>query len=309
MGRVCVASEHDEVGLLLEQCAGLSVRRGVPGDRCTTFAIGGPIAYLVEPADIGSLCSLISALNRQGFLYRVLGAGSNLLIADEGISGIVIRLGAGFRTIDQRLGGVFSIGAASSVMRLARDISAAGFAGLEFAGGIPASLGGAVVMNAGAHGGEFGDVLERVGVVLKDGRYEEIERSDLNISYRRGGIPEGAIVVSAELKLTSADGAAVAEKRSRFLSHRKETQPLHLPSAGSVFRNPSGYYAGELIERVGMKGVRFGGAEISSLHANWIVNTSRTATAAEVRHLIDKAIETVQLQHDVKLVPEVRIWS
>ena len=304
-----MASEHDEVGLLLEQCAGLSVRRGVPGDRCTTFAIGGPIAYLVEPADIGSLCTLISGLHREGFLYRVLGAGSNLLIADEGISGIVIRLGVGFRTIDQRLGGVFSIGAASSVMRLARDISAAGFAGLEFAGGVPASLGGAIVMNAGAHGGEFGDVLERVGVVLKDGRYEEIERSALNISYRRGGIPEGAIVVSAELKLTSADGAAVAEKRSRFLSHRKETQPLHLPSAGSVFRNPSGHYAGELIERVGMKGVRFGGAEISSLHANWIVNPSRSATAAEVRHLMNKAIETVHLQQDVKLVPEVRIWS
>jgi UDP-N-acetylmuramate dehydrogenase len=304
-----VASEHDEVGLLLEQCAGLSMRRGVPGDRCTTFAIGGPIDYLVEPADIGSLCSLIRALHREGFLYRVLGAGSNLLIADEGISGIVIRLGAGFRTIDQRLEGIFSIGAASSVMRLARDISAAGFAGLEFAGGIPASLGGAVVMNAGAHGGEFGDVLERVGVVLQNGRYEEIERGDLKISYRHGGIPEGAIVVSAELKLTSADGAAVAEKRARFLSHRKETQPLHLPSAGSVFRNPSGHYAGELIERVGMKGVRFGGAEISSLHANWIVNTSRAATAAEVRHLMDTAIETVQLQHDVKLVPEVRIWS
>ena len=309
MDRVCFTSGLDEVGRLLEQCAGLSVRRGVPGSRCTTFAIGGPIAYLVEPADIGSLCSLVSALYREGFLYRVLGAGSNLLIADDGIGGIVIRLGAGFRTIEERDGGYFSIGAASSVMRLARDISAAGFAGLEFAGGIPASLGGAVVMNAGAHGGEFGEILERVGVVLRDGRYEEIKRSDLTIAYRHGGIPEDAIVVRAELRLTSADGAAVAEKRTRFLTHRKETQPLHLPSAGSVFRNPSGHYAGDLIERGGLKGVRSGGAEISSLHANWIVNPSRTATATEVRYLIDKAIDTIKLQHEVELFPEVRIWS
>lgn len=304
-----MAGQSQEIGALLARCSGVSARVGVPGERCTTFSIGGPLAYLIEPDDVQSLCALVSALCREGVPYRILGAGSNLLIADEGIDDVVIRLGAGFRTIEEQNGGRFLIGAAASVMRLSRDLSSAGFAGLEFAGGIPASLGGAVAMNAGAHGGEFGDILERVGVVLPEGRYEELNRSSLAIAYRHGDIPEGAIVVKAVLQLTPSDGAVVAEKRARFLTHRKETQPLHLPSAGSVFRNPAGQYAGSLIERSGLKGVCRGGAEVSTLHANWIVNPGRTATAADVRHLIDKAIDTVQVDHGVSLVPEVRIWS
>jgi UDP-N-acetylmuramate dehydrogenase len=272
------------------------------------MAVGGAISYLVEPRDSKALVELINTLSTAGINYRILGAGSNLLIPDEGVSEVVIRLGEGFRALSQMGGGLFSVGAAFSVMRLSRDLSMAGFSGLEFAGGIPASLGGALTMNAGAHGGEFGDVLERIEIVLPDGTKEIVERSSLAISYRNGSLPKGCIVVRGEIRLVESDKDVVSERRSRYLAHRKATQPLHLPSAGSVFRNPVGQFAGEIIERCQMKGLREGGAEISNLHANWIVNSKRSASAKDVRNLIASVIETVRSKEGVELEPEIRVW-
>ncbi len=305
------ATEGDgfELGKILADCPGLVVREGVAGARYTTFAIGGPLQYLVEPCDLDALARLRARLHAEGVPSRALGAGSNLLIPDEGIAGVVIRLGEGFRLLKDRTKGIFSVGASFSVMRLSRDLSRAGFAGLEFAGGIPASFGGAVFMNAGAHGGEFGDVVERVTVVHRDGAIDTIERGALSMTYRRGGIPEEAIVVGGELCLTESDKDRVAETRAAFLSHRKKTQPLHLPSAGSVFRNPIGRYAGELIEAAGLKGYAVGGAQVSLLHGNWIVNPDRSATAADVRAVIDLTVDRVRELHGVELEPEVRLWQ
>lgn len=300
-------SSH-EVEEALARCEGIFTRLGVPGSACTTFAIGGPLAYLVEPKNTAALSGLMVTLHDLSLPFRILGAGSNVLVPDEGVSEIVIRLGEGFRSIERRGDGLFGVGASVSVMRLSRDLSMGGFAGLEFAGGIPASFGGAAVMNAGAHGGEFGDILERVTVVLPDGSIEVVERQSLAITYRHGGIPAGSVVVSGEIRLVPSDAAVVAEKRALFLAHRKKTQPLHLPSAGSVFRNPVGHYAGELIEGCGLKGYRSGAAQISPLHANWIVNPERAATALDVRALIARAIDEVQQHRDIELVPEVRLW-
>lgn len=297
-----------EIQELLNRCEGLFTRLGVPGSACSTFAIGGPLSYLVEPKDTLALCRLLAMLHSAALPFRILGAGSNVLVPDEGVPDIVIRLGEGFRSIEQRTEGLFSVGASVSIMRLSRDLSISGFAGLEFAGGIPASFGGAAVMNAGAHGGEFGDILERVSVVLPDGTKEVIERQALAMSYRHGSIPAQSVVVGGEIRLVASDGAVVAEKRARFLSHRKKTQPLHLPSAGSVFRNPPGHYAGELIEGCGLKGYRSGAAQLSPLHANWIVNPERAATALDVRHLIARAIEEVRQRREIELVPELCVW-
>jgi UDP-N-acetylmuramate dehydrogenase len=297
-----------ELRKILADCSGLVIREGVAGARYTTFAIGGPLQFLVEPCDIDALARLRARLHAEGVPSRMLGAGSNVVIPDEGLAGVVIRLGEGFRLLKDLSEGVFSVGASFSVMRLSRDLSQAGFAGLEFAGGIPASFGGAVFMNAGAHGGEFGDVVERVSVVHRDGTTETIERGSLSMTYRRGDVPVEAIVVAGEVRLTASDKDRVAERRAAFLTHRKATQPLHLPSAGSVFRNPPNQYAGELIEATGLKGSTVGGAQVSLLHGNWIVNPERRATAADVRSIIDMTVDRVREAHGVELEPEVRLW-
>jgi UDP-N-acetylmuramate dehydrogenase len=145
-------------------------------------------------------------------------------------------------------------------------------------------------------------------VVHRDGTTETIERGSLSMTYRRGDVPVEAIVVAGEVRLTASDKDRVAERRAAFLTHRKATQPLHLPSAGSVFRNPPNQYAGELIEATGLKGSTVGGAQVSLLHGNWIVNPERRATAADVRSIIDMTVDRVREAHGVELEPEVRLW-
>lgn len=289
--------------------AGVAVRSGMPGRALSTFAIGGDCT-LVEPIAEAQLVQVMQLFHAEGVAPQLLGAGSNLLIPDEGIRVPVVRLGHGFNFVKQLDSRRFEVGGAVSLMRLSRNLSDMGFSGLEFAGGIPASLGGAVRMNAGAHGGEIATILERVRCVLADGTTQEYERKDLQCAYRYTSIPAGALIVSTVIQLTPGDRGAITTLRARYLDERKTRQPLALPSAGSVFRNPSSERpAGKLLDACGMKGAREGGAAVSTLHANWIVNPERKARASDVRRLIAACQSAAKERHGIDLHPEIVIWE
>ena len=291
------------------RATGVAVRGGVSGAQCTTFAIGGALIRLIEPETRDQLRSSIQFLTRHQQPYRVLGAGSNLLIDDQGVDEWVIRLGGDFKSFQCSPSGAVVAGAASSLLRLSRECSEAGLSGLEFAGGIPGSLGGAVRMNAGAHGGELAAVLQSVEVITSDGAFQRIPVAQLAFAYRHSELPQGAIVVGAELALVPGDAARSRTLRAQYLAERKVRQPLQAPSAGSVFRNPSpDRTAGWLIEQCGLKGHPIGGARVSELHGNWIINPHRTATAADVRALIALCQEAVAKRYGVSLHPEVVRW-
>jgi UDP-N-acetylmuramate dehydrogenase len=285
-------------------------RQGISGARCSTFGIGGVIQYLVEPRNENELEAAVRVLRSYSMPWRILGAGSNVLLPDEGLPGFTLRLGREFRYC--RPGGSsneFEIGAAMSLMSLSRDLSDAGMSGLEFAGGIPASIGGAVTMNAGAHGGEMSSVLTSVRFIGPAGGWEELPAKELRFSYRHSVLPPGALVVGARVALAPGDRTRSSELRRTHLAERKSRQPLTLPSAGSVFKNPPGEFsAGELIERACLKGTRRGGASISSLHGNWIVNDTRNACAKDVQDLIRLCQERVAELFKVRLQPEVIAW-
>jgi len=195
-------------------------------------------------------------------------------------------------------------------MSVARKLSGEGLAGLEFAAGIPASVGGAVWMNAGAHGAEIGERVVRVRGVLADGQVYEWSRNELPWSYRSSGLPTGSIVTAVEVRLTAGERDRIAKLCADNLAHRRATQPLSLPSAGSVFKNPAPTTpAGLLLERAGVKGLWSGGAQVSELHANWIVNPEKKARAADVRNLIAECMKRAEENSGVRLQPEVRMWG
>lgn len=287
----------------LERVSGVRVRAQVLGSTVTTYAIGGPLQYLVEPDSCEQLAAVQRFLSEHGEAARVLGAGSNLLINDGGVPGWVIRLGRGLRGCEALGGGRFRVGGGAALMNLSRSLSQAGWAGLEFAGGIPASIGGATRMNAGAHGGEMAQVLRVIEVVTSQGETLRLDPLELCFSYRHSQLPAGAIVSAVEIELTESDAAVTEQRRAEYLAHRKKYQPLTLPSAGSVFKNPDPQRpAGKLIEAAGLKGQRRGGAQISELHGNWIVNPERKASAADVEALIALCQERVGERLEVELV-------
>lgn len=296
--------------LLAELRARLEVpiRTQVPGARLTTFAVGGPIEVLVEPRNEVELSELLRFLGAATIPVRVIGAGSNLLLADAGIPQLVVKLSGDFAASTQIDSG-FRVGAAASLMSLTREAAAAGLSGLEFAGGIPASIGGAVCMNAGAHGSEVSQVLESARVVMPTGEIQEIPASELRFGYRFAALPEGAVVTSAEIHLVASSVDRVRKCQSTFLKERRAKQPLALPSAGSVFKNPSAdKSAGYLIESVGLKGRRVGGAQVSTLHANWLVNPDKDASSEDVIALLELCQTKVAEQHKIHLEPEIKIW-
>jgi UDP-N-acetylmuramate dehydrogenase len=306
-----VQGEGENPGLLaaVRALVGDRVRRNVPASSLTTFAIGGDISYLVTIESLWELQAVMKLLTVEGQPARVLGFGSNVLIADRGIQGWVLRLGQSLRSVEHSEGDRFVIAGGASLMTVARKISADGFSGLEFAAGIPASVGGAVFMNAGAHGAEIADRIERVSLVMPDGSFRVYDCKELPFTYRHSGLPRDAAVISVELLLPSGDKERIARTCSENLAHRKNTQPLSLPSAGSVFKNPSpDLPAGKVLEQAGLKGTSVGGAEISSLHANWIVNPDKRASAADVLALISLCQERVRSQMGIELEPEVRLW-
>lgn len=286
------------------------VRQAVPASSVTTMAVGGPLGAVVTVESEVELVSVREFLAQEEQSVDVLGFGSNVLVSDAGLKSWVLTLGSNFRNVSSGENGCYILSSAVSLMSVARKFSGEGLAGLEFAAGIPASVGGAVWMNAGAHGDEIGERVVRVRGVLPDGQMCEWSRDELPWSYRSSGLPSGTIVTAVEISLVAGDRKRIANLCAQNLAHRRATQPLSLPSAGSIFKNPTPTTpAGLLLERAGLKGLRRGGAQVSELHANWIVNPEKKAQAAEVGALIAECIKRAETNSGVRLQPEVRMWG
>lgn len=293
----------------LSKIVGVSVREDYPSRRETTFMVGGAFQHFLEIDSPEALPPTIKLLASNQQSYKILGAGSNLLVPDEGVQGWVLRLGRTFRYYKALADSHFEVGGAMPLMQLSKELSQSGFSGLEYAAGIPASFGGAVWMNAGAHGGETGSVIEKIYFIDSQGNEEVVNKSQLDFSYRHTNLPNGIFIHKVEIKLVPGDVGRIMQLREKNLEYRKATQPLSKPCAGSVFRNPSKEQpAGMLIEKSGLKGRQIGGAKVSELHANWIINEQRQASAEDVLALIKTCQESVKSQFGLELRPEVVCW-
>lgn len=272
----------------------------------TTFRIGGPAALFLEPESEADLVASSEAIRETGIPFAVLGKGSNVLVADDGFPGLVLRLGRGYRW-SARDGVRLSAGGAMPLPALAGVALSHGLSGLEFGIAIPASLGGAVRMNAGAHGREMAGVLERVDVFrLLAGVAAKVPAEDVGFSYRRSGLASDDVVVGATLRLAARDRAEIRALMDEARMWRRRTQPLAEPNCGSVFKNPPGDHAARLIDAAGGKGRRVGGAAISTKHANFIVTDER-ARAADVLALVAEVQRLVAERSGVHLEPEVHL--
>jgi UDP-N-acetylmuramate dehydrogenase len=291
---------------ILRDACGERVRVQLPMAPLTTFRIGGPAALYLEPEDETDLAAVADAVGRAAIPVVVLGKGSNVLVDDDGFRGLVLRLGRGFRWA-ARDGDVLTAGAAMPLPALAGVALQHGLEGLAFAVAIPASLGGAVRMNAGAHGGELGDVVVSVDVFsLTEGSRRTFGPAEAGFAYRRSALPERAVVVEARLGLRSGDPAAIRAAMDEARRWRRETQPIAEPNCGSVFTNPPDGHAAGLIDAAGLKGTRVGGAVVSTKHANFIV-AEPGARASDVCALIEVVQSRVAAASGVWLEPEVRV--
>lgn len=292
----------------LQRHVGGELARDVPLASRTSLRVGGAAEMFVRPEDVESLRLTLAICADHGVPVSVLGGGANTLLSDDGVEGVVLRLPAfaDEETFDED-GGLFTLGAGAPIARIPQLMRRHELVGGEFLAGIPGTLGGATSMNAGTHHGETVRVIEAVEVVTAaSARW--IPAGELTWRYRRCELPAGGVVSRVRVRLRRADEAGLAASREAMaadLGYRKRTQPLHLPASGSVFTNPPGDHAGRLIEAAGLKGLREGGAQISELHANWIVNLGE-AKARDVRFLIDKAQAEVQERFGVLLGPELR---
>ncbi|MDX2060716.1 MAG: UDP-N-acetylmuramate dehydrogenase [Gemmatimonadales bacterium] len=290
------------------------VREGEALARYSTYRIGGPATVLhpARPEDVGEA---LRVADRQGVPWFVLGLGSNVLLPDEGLEALVVRLGRGVDRIDQTEDR-WRFGAGLPAPIAARKTAQAGWAGVHLMVGVPGTVGGGVYMNAGCHGGQWSDVVEAVVAVDGRGQSRVFARSEIPFEYRRSGL-DGYVVLETTVRLRPGDGAELAAEVARLFEWRQKGTPFNQPCCGSVFKNPSGPVvmgpdgrelktAGQLIEGAGLKGVRIGGAMVSPMHANYFVNAG-DATAADVRALIDRARAEVQGRFGVALEPEVKL--
>lgn len=285
------------------------VRPGEPLARHTSYRIGGPADVLVAPDDAAELALVVRTATRHGVPLTILGAGSNLLIGDGGIGGVVVKLGRGFRRVEWETDGdvpMVEAGASVQIARLARAAVERGLGGLEFAEGIPGTVGGALFMNAGAYGGETGPIVDRIEGVDAQGEVQVLGRDALDFRYRRSGVPSGFLVTAVRFRLERQPAAALAARLTALRDKRIASQPQGKANAGSIFKNPPGDSAGRLIEAGGLKGTRVGGARISERHANFIVNEGG-AHAVDVKSLMDLAQRVVWERSGVWLEPEVRL--
>ena len=291
---------------ILRAACGERVRSRYPLAPLTTYRIGGPAALYLEPDSRRDLEAASLAVRETGLPFVVLGKGSNVLVSDQGFPGLVLRLGRGFRWA-AREGERLRAGAATPLPALAGVAFQHGLTGLGFGVAIPASLGGAVRMNAGAHGHELAEVLEAVELFrMRAGRSEVVPAGRVGFAYRRSDLPADAVVTAATLRLRPGDRAAIRAAMDEARAWRRRTQPLAQPNVGSVFKNPPGDHAARLIEAAGGKGMRVGGASISEKHANFIVAGPGTR-AADVAALIRAVRELVASRFDVELEPEVHL--
>ncbi len=273
----------------------------------STLRVGGPADALIKPKCQEDLVRLVGRLTEEQLPWRVIGRGSNILVADQGVEGVVIILGRDFASIRElpaAAGRLLFVEAGCSLTRLANWCSGRSLSGLEFVTGIPGSVGGAIIMNAGAWGSEIGQVVRAVELLDDLGILESRQLSPADFCYRGWKQPHGKVVVAAAFAVSLDDKTAISERCQRYARQRAAKQPKGVASAGSFFKNPPGDAAGRLIEQAGLKGLRVGGAEVSSIHANFLVNLG-TAKAEDLRLLMEMVQKKVHDQFGVALHPEV----
>jgi UDP-N-acetylmuramate dehydrogenase len=284
---------------------GARVRAAMPLAELTSFRIGGPADLFVNVEAEGELMHAKAAACRAGVPCFCLGAGTNLLVSDRGMRGLVVRLGDGFATI--KIDGTEVVaGAGAAFGALVNEVVDRGLEGLEFGEGIPGTVGGGLVMNAGAFGGEIAKVVTLVHGVTEAGEAIALTKDDVKFAYRRTELPDHFIITRVDFELARGDRERLMTRVAELKAKRASRQPRGVPNAGSIFKNPPGNFAGKLLEGAGLKGTRLGGAAFSDQHANFIVNLGG-AQAAEVRALIDMARNKVKEQSGVLLEPEVRL--
>lgn len=279
----------------------------VPMSEHTSLKIGGPADVMAFPQDEGDLKDLMAFADAKGFPFYVLGQGTNLLVRDGGIRGIVVNMTEGFGDISWLDDGKAIVGAGVRLPDLVMQAAGRGLSGVEFAVNIPGTVGGAVCMNAGAYGSEMKDVVEGVEIAGKKGHKGFIPRSELGFSYRRAELPRGAIVTRAHMAFEKKDAEEIKTKIASFREKRRaSSSAVAFPNAGSIFKNPSTGPAGRLIEEAGLKGEKIGGAQISEAHANYIVNTGG-ARAKDVLALMALVRDRVFSMKGVVLEPEIKV--
>lgn len=281
------------------------VRRAEPMMRHTSFRIGGPADLFVVCDTVEDLTHTLDILAEEEIQWTVIGKGTNLLVSDDGYRGAVLVLGRDFRkhSVD---GDKLRAGAAVALAALVQEAFKRGLEGLAFAVGIPGTLGGALAGNAGAHGAWIGDIVDSVTLFMPTSGLERFRGSEVLWGYRKSGLPAEGIIVEGTLRVSEGEPSRIRAEMERNFTARKETQPVGMPTAGSVFVNPEGDAAGRLIEVAGLKGCRVGGARVSSVHSNFIENACG-ATAEDVRNLMRKIQMTVRDIHGVELKPEIRL--
>ncbi|WP_456034367.1 UDP-N-acetylmuramate dehydrogenase [Roseburia inulinivorans] len=276
-----------------------------PMKKHTTFRVGGPADVLVQP-DETALAAILALCRQYHVSYSFIGNGSNLLVGDKGIRGVVIEMTDPMGNIEVD-GTQITAQAGAMLSKIANTAASNGLGGMEFAAGIPGSVGGAVVMNAGAYGGEMKDIIERVYVLDENGAQLELDRTALNLGYRHSCIPEKKyIVTKVVLELVPRDEVEIRSKMKDLNEKRAEKQPLQYPSAGSTFKRPEGYFAGKLIMDAGLRGYQVGGAQVSEKHCGFVINKG-DATAADICQLMRDVADKVQAQFGVVLEPEVKM--
>lgn len=271
-----------------------------------TLRTGGKAEAVCFIDSLNSLKEIIGFLNRESTNWIAIGKGSNLLVTDQGIKGAVLILKRELAEISSRRGNLVTAGGGVSNRELIKFCINEGLSGMEFLAGVPGTIGGAVMMNAGAYGEETGALIEKIGIVTSSGDDEELISSEISFSYRKSSIAEKSVIHSVMLKLKDDRSELIRERVEKNLSMRKASQPLDMPSCGSVFKNPPGGYAARLIEASGLKGFKIGGAMISPKHANFIVNTG-DAKASDILTLIDFTRKRVKEDSGILLETEVRV--
>ncbi|MBE4937142.1 UDP-N-acetylmuramate dehydrogenase [Bacillus thuringiensis] len=278
-----------------------------PLARYTTMKIGGPADILIVPKHVAGIEKTLQLVKQYKTKWTVIGRGSNLLVSDQGIEGVVIRLGEGLDHLEVEKHKV-RVGSGYPLIKLSTLLSRQGLAGLEFASGIPGSVGGAVYMNAGAHKSDISSVLSKALILFEDGTIDWLTNKELEFSYRASVLQtkRPGIVLEAVFQLQAGKREEIVRSMQNNKDYRRETQPWNHPCAGSVFRNPIPHFAGDLVEKAGLRGYRIGGAQISEMHGNFIVNTGG-ASAQDVLSLIELIKHTIKDKFDVDMHTEVEI--
>ena len=291
---------------LERELPGLELRRDEPMARHTTFKVGGPATLMALPGTEEELLAAVRTALEEGITPLFVGNGSNLLVDDAGLDALVVKTAPRVSRVEVREN-TLRAGAGISLAQLASEAADHGLTGLEFAHGIPGSLGGAVVMNAGAYGGELCQVISQVRALDSRGQVRELAGDACDFSYRHSRFSAGGwLILSATVELASGDPAAIRGRMEELMARRKAKQPLEYPSAGSTFKRPEGHFAAALIEGCGLKGLTVGGAQVSEKHAGFVINRGG-ATCADILSLVDRVQEEVLRQTGVELEMEVRI--